>query len=170
MQDNDALIILGIDPGTQVTGYGLIRLSEKKMEVLDYGCIRPPHKSSLSDRYLIIFDGIETIIEKFKPHELAIETQFVHKNAQSALKLGMAKGSAIIAAKRKQLRIYEYAPKVVKRSVSGQGQASKPQVQYMVQHLLKLKTMPQPSDAADALAIAICHAQIAPYLKEKNAI
>lgn len=94
-------IILGVDPGTQVTGYGFIRIVERDYIPLDYGCIRPPAHYKLSDRYLIIFESIEELIEKYKPTALAVETQYVHKNVQSAIKLGMARGVIMIAAKKK---------------------------------------------------------------------
>lgn len=170
MEKNSSLIILGIDPGTHTTGYGVIKVTEGEIEAIDYGCIRPPRSYSLSDRYLVIYNDIDVLVKKYTPQEVAIESQFMQKNAQSALKLGMAKGCALIAAKKNGLSIYEYTPTAAKKSVTGQGQASKSQVQYMVQHLLKLKTFPQPSDAADALAIAICHAHSAPHLKEKHAL
>ncbi len=154
-------IILGVDPGTQVTGYGFIRIVERDYIPLDYGCIRPPAHYKLSDRYLIIFESIEELIEKYKPTALAVETQYVHKNVQSAIKLGMARGVIMIAAKKKGIPVFEYAPKQAKKAVVGTGKASKDQVQGMVQLLLKLSSPPQPSDAADALALAICHAQTA---------
>lgn len=151
-------IIIGVDPGTQVTGYGIIEWTENSYRALDYGCIRPPAKLKLSDRYLIIFNALEELLQKYQPEALAVETQYVHKNVQSAIKLGMARGIAIIAAKRKGMSVFEYAPSQAKASVVGNGAASKEQVQGMVKLLLKLATIPTPSDAADALALAICHA------------
>ena len=151
-------IILGIDPGTCITGYGLISCSSSKIEPLDYGCIKPPSTLSLHKRYLIIYEGLEALIAQYKPDCLAIESQFVYKNAQSALKLGMAKGMAILAATQKDISIHEYAPKQAKLAIVGKGSATKEQVQKMLQMLLHLKTPPSPEDAADALALAICHA------------
>jgi crossover junction endodeoxyribonuclease RuvC len=158
-------IILGVDPGTRITGYGVIVIHCQVYNLLDYGCIRPPSDLKLSERYLVIFDGIDELIEKHRPHVLVVETQYVHKNVQSALKLGMARGAVMIAAKRKGLSVFEYAPTVAKRAVVGNGKASKFQVQRMVQSLLKLASPPQPEDAADALALAICHAHSAPHLQ-----
>lgn len=149
-------IILGIDPGTCVTGFGLIKMSSQKLIALDYGCIRPPLKYKISDRYLIIFDALNEIIDKFKPDVLAVETQYVKKNVQSAIKLGMARGIAIVAAKKKGVGVYEYCPSKAKLSVTGTGRASKHQVQGMVSKLLNLASG-LPEDAADALALAICH-------------
>lgn len=152
-------IILGIDPGTCVTGYALLRCHSTRMEPLDFGCIRPPRQYKLSDRYLILFESIEELIAQYQPSHLAVETQFVshaHWNVQTALKLGMAQGAAIIAAKRGGLQVFRYAPAEAKKTVVGNGQASKHQVQGMVKMLLTLPEEP-PEDAADALALAICH-------------
>ena len=151
------MIIIGIDPGTAVTGYGLIVLEGSSFKPIDYGCIRPPKDWKLSDRYLVIFNSIDELLLKYQPDALVVETQFVQKNIQSAIKLGMARGIAIVAAKRRGIPVFEYAPTKAKRAVVGNGQASKEQVQAMVQCLLKL-AMPAPLDASDALALAICHA------------
>jgi crossover junction endodeoxyribonuclease RuvC len=158
MQKDQESIILGVDPGTRITGYGVICLKERAYLPIDYGCIRPPPDLKLSERYLIIYESIEELINKYQPTALAVESQYVHKNAQSALKLGMARGIIIIAAKKRGIRVFQYAPAEAKRAVVGNGQASKFQVQGMVQRLLNLSTLPQPEDAADALALAICHA------------
>jgi crossover junction endodeoxyribonuclease RuvC len=157
MSSKNELIILGVDPGTCVTGYGIIQCHLQTIRPLDYGCITPPKRFSLYQRYLIIYEALEALIETYHPHYLAIENQFVSKNAQSALKLGMAKGMAILAATKKNIPIYEYAPKQAKLAVSGKGSASKEQVQKMMQLLLGLKQPPTPHDAADALSLAICH-------------
>ncbi len=148
-----AQIILGIDPGTRITGYGLI---DENSRPIDFGCIRPPPKYSLADRYKALFEGLELLIEKFQPTAISVESQFVLKNAQSAIKLGMAKGMAYLAAARKQIPLYEFAPKQAKLAVVGHGGASKHQVQKMIQALLRLPNIPEPEDAADALALAIC--------------
>ena len=166
----DACIILGVDPGTRISGYGVICIENQDYTTLDYGCIRPPVGLKLSERYLVIFDSIEELIEKYRPHVLVVETQYMYKNAQSALKLGMARGAVMIAAKKRGLSIFEYAPTVAKRAVVGYGRASKFQVQGMVQRLLKLPSMPEPEDAADALALAICHAHSAPHLQASNEV
>lgn len=153
------MIILGIDPGTLITGYGLIQKKPPEIIPIDYGCIRPPPNLPLADRYRIIFDGIETLMDKHKPDVLAIESQFVLKNVQSAIKLGMAKGMAILAAARRSIAVYEYAPTRAKKAIVGRGHASKWQVQKMIQTILHLSVAPEPEDAADALMLAICHAQ-----------
>jgi crossover junction endodeoxyribonuclease RuvC len=146
-------IILGIDPGTRITGYGVI---DEDSKALDFGCIRPPAQMALELRYKVIFEGIEALIQRYNPHAIAVESQFVLKNAQSAIKLGMAKGMVFLAAAKQNIPIYEYAPKQAKLAVVGNGSASKFQVQKMIQALLRLPQPPEPEDAADALALAIC--------------
>ncbi len=146
-------MILGIDPGTRITGYGIIRSS---CEAVDFGCIRPPAHLPLEERYQIIFNAIEALIAKHRPEKIAVESQFVFKNPQSALKLGMAKGMVFLAAARAKIPLFEYAPKKAKLAVVGKGQATKLQVQKMIQTLLRLPLLPEPEDAADALALAIC--------------
>jgi crossover junction endodeoxyribonuclease RuvC len=157
------VIIIGIDPGTQITGFGVIQADGTNFRALDYGCIRPPQGLKLSDRYLIIFNAIEELLAKYSPAALAIETQYVAKNPQSAIKLGMARGVAVVAAKRRGLSVYEYSPSKAKSAVVGNGKASKEQVQGMVKMMLNLSVVPTPEDAADALALAICHAQSIRY-------
>jgi crossover junction endodeoxyribonuclease RuvC len=156
--EESPIIILGIDPGTRITGYGLIRLLRTGIEPIDYGCIRPPPTLPLPQRYQIIFESIEQLIGKFHPDVMAIETQFVLKNVGSAIKLGMARGMAILAAARAGMQVHEYAPKRAKQAVVGNGTASKEQVQRMIGSLLRLPQVPEPEDAADALALAICYA------------
>ena len=155
---SEEVIILGVDPGTLVTGYGVIRQTDRSWEPLDFGCICPPRKLKTHQRYLIIFEGIDHLLEKYKPQAVSVETQFVYKNVQTALKLGMARGAVIIAAARRGVEVFEYAPTKAKLAVVGTGGASKLQVQKMIQMQLKLREMPEPEDAADALALALCHA------------
>ena len=148
-------IILGIDPGTRITGYGIISV-ESRLKPIDYGCIRPPPKLSLQERYKIIFENLEYLIEMHQPTAIAVESQFVLKNPQTAIKLGMAKGMVFLAAARKKIPLFEFAPKKAKQAVVGKGSASKGQVQKMIQSILCLPQIPEPDDAADALALAIC--------------
>ncbi|MDN3507390.1 MAG: crossover junction endodeoxyribonuclease RuvC [Simkaniaceae bacterium] len=152
-------IILGIDPGTAITGYGVIEQTPNGLSTLDFGCIRTPAKLTLPKRYQIIFEAIEALITKYSPDALAIETQFVYKNAQSALKIGMARAMALLAAARKDIPVHEYAPSKIKIAVTGNGNSGKEAVQKMMQLHLKLPSLPTPEDAADALAIAMCHIQ-----------
>ncbi len=151
-------LILGIDPGTGTTGFGIIRIVNGKFVVVDYGCIRPTASKPLPERHKQIFEGVSALIEKYAPIALAIETQYVKNNVTSALKLGMARGVAMLAATLRQIPVFEYAPTVAKRAVVGKGNASKQQVQGMIKMLLSLSKIPEPEDAADALALAICHA------------
>ncbi|MCY7295147.1 crossover junction endodeoxyribonuclease RuvC [Alteromonas sp. a30] len=148
-------IILGIDPGSRVTGYGVIRQIGGKSEYLASGCIRLKAEE-LAPRLKQIFNGVTEIIEQFQPDFFAIEQVFMAKNPDSALKLGQARGAAIVAATMKDLPVAEYSARQIKQSVVGKGSAEKTQVQHMVVHLLKLSSTPQ-SDAADALAVALCH-------------
>lgn len=151
-------IILGIDPGTRITGYGVIETDLRTYSPLDFGCIRPPAILSLHEKYAIIHEGIEHLLETYSIDAVSVETQFVSRNAQSAIKLGMARGVAILAATKRKIPVYEYAPKKAKLAVVGTGTATKQQVQRMMQTLLQLKELPHPEDAADALALAIAHA------------
>jgi crossover junction endodeoxyribonuclease RuvC len=152
----NSTLILGIDPGTRITGYGIIDIATSKIKPIDFGCIRPPPDLPLAERYKILFEGIETLLNKHHFKAVAVESQFVLKNVQSAIKLGMAKGMVFLAAARKGVPVHEYAPKKAKLAIVGKGQASKFQVQKMIQALLHLPQLPEPEDAADALALAIC--------------
>ncbi|MCC5832410.1 MAG: crossover junction endodeoxyribonuclease RuvC [Chlamydiales bacterium] len=153
-------MILGIDPGTCVTGYGLVSVDERRrFTVIDYGCIRPPADKPLTVRYRIIYQALDELIAKHRPDAVAVETQYIHKNPQSGIKLGMARGVVLLAASLREIPIFEYAPSRAKRAVVGNGSASKEQVRGMVQRLLSLTRPPEPEDAADALSLAICHGQ-----------
>ncbi len=149
-------LILGIDPGSRVTGYGVINTRGNRQEYVASGCIRTTDKATLPERLDVIFQGITQIIDEFVPAELAIERIFMARSAESALKLGHARGVAIVAAVNQGLPVYEYEAKKIKQAVVGTGNANKSQIQHMVKTLLGLKKNPQ-ADAADALAIAICH-------------
>ncbi|ADN76210.1 crossover junction endodeoxyribonuclease RuvC [Ferrimonas balearica DSM 9799] len=151
-------VILGIDPGSRLTGYGVIRFCGRQFQYLGSGCIRLP-ETDLPSRLKIIFDGVSELVKQFEPDELAVERVFMGRNADSALKLGQARGAAIVAALNGGLTVSEYSPTQVKQAVVGTGGAKKEQVQHMVKHLLKLPGTPQ-ADAADALAIAITHANM----------
>lgn len=151
-------IILGIDPGSRVTGYGIIRENNRKLEYIDSGCIRTAD-GELSQRLLEIFNGICHLMETFTPNEVAIEEVFMHENPSSALKLGHARGVAMVACASHRVKVCEYSPREVKLSLVGYGAAQKEQVKHMVVNLLMLNSAPQ-SDAADALGIAICHSHM----------
>ncbi len=148
-------IILGIDPGSRITGYGIIKEEKRKIYYLDSGCIRTSD-GELSQRLLQIFNGICQLMESYSPDEVAIEEVFVHQNPNSALKLGHARGVAMVAAASHRVKVYEYSARAVKKTIVGYGAAEKDQVKQMVVNLLSLNSPPQ-ADAADALAIAISH-------------
>jgi crossover junction endodeoxyribonuclease RuvC len=150
-------IILGIDPGSRLTGFGVIEAQGSKLRYITSGCIRIDISQDLAFRLKQIFSCVSQIIDEQAPHEFAIEQVFMGKNVDSALKLGQARGSAIVAASMQDLPVFEYAARSVKQAVTGRGGADKEQVQHMVQILLSLPGKPQ-ADAADALAIAITHA------------
>ncbi len=151
------MIILGIDPGSRVTGYGLINNQASSLEYIGSGSIRVSG-DSLPDRLGCIFAEIEAVIRQYRPEQMGIENVFVARNADSALKLGQARGAAICAAHQAGLEIAEYAPREIKQALVGSGAANKEQVQHMVKRLLGIRQSLQ-VDEADGLAIAICHAQ-----------
>jgi crossover junction endodeoxyribonuclease RuvC len=148
--------ILGIDPGSRITGFGIIDAHKQKSLYVTCGCIRT-HATTLPLRLQEIYNGISTLVKEYQPTELAIEQVFMHRNVASALILGQARGVAIVAGVQQGLTIHEYAPNQIKKTVVGQGHADKVQVQQMVKVLLNLSNLPS-ADAADALAVAICHA------------
>jgi len=147
--------ILGIDPGSRVTGYGIIDQAGQQISYVASGCIRTSG-DAIAGRLGIIFSGINTIIQEYMPDEMAIERVFMNKNADSALKLGQARGAAICASVHREVPVDEYAAREIKQAVVGNGGATKEQVQHMICVLLSLQKSP-PSDAADALGVAVCH-------------
>lgn len=151
-------IILGIDPGSRVTGYGVIQQRGRQLSYVASGCIRTV-VDDMPMRLKLIYAGVSEIITQFQPDFFAIEQVFMAKNPDSALKLGQARGVAIVAAVNRDLPVFEYAARQVKQTVVGSGAAEKSQVQHMVRALLKLAANPQ-ADAADALAIAITHCHL----------
>ena len=151
-------IILGVDPGSRITGYGVIRAEGRLIEYLDSGCIRVGEKP-MAERLRVIFQSLATLIGEYRPEEFAIEQVFMARNPDSALKLGQARGAAIVSAATSGLAVHEYSARQVKQAVVGTGGADKTQVQHMVQALLSLSRPPQ-ADAADALAVALCHAHM----------
>jgi len=150
--------VLGIDCGTEYTGFGMVEQSSAgALHCVDVGAIRLSKSEPLPARLATIFRRLSELIEKHRPDEVAIEDVFYAVNAKSALKLGQVRGVAMLAAAAAGLQVFEYAPLTIKSAVVGYGRAEKAQVQHMVTRLLQLETVPEPADAADALAIAICH-------------
>jgi crossover junction endodeoxyribonuclease RuvC len=151
------LKIIGIDPGLVQTGFGIINVRDNELSLIDYGIIKPDPKDSLSNRLLTIYNDVCNIASNYKPHIFAIEEVFYGKNVKSAMRLGQARGAAMVAAASKGIPIYEYSARKVKQSVTGNGNAHKSQIQFMVKAKLNMDHNPEPIDAADALAIALCH-------------
>ena len=151
------MVILGVDPGTLITGYGVIKHTANTTRVLEYGVVKNGSSKSLPLRLKEIFARLCEVIEKYHPDEFAIETSFYGRNAQSAMKLGHARGVSLLAAVNRDIPTAEYSPREVKKAVVGSGAASKEQVRFMVKTLLKMKTSPAVYDSSDALAVALCH-------------
>jgi crossover junction endodeoxyribonuclease RuvC len=154
---NNDRIILGIDPGTNLMGYGIISVGAGKLTMLHYGVLKLDSKLDQSLRIKKIFEFALNLMETHLPDELAIEAPFFGKNVQSMLKLGRAQGVVMAAALHRQIPIFEYSPKKVKQSITGNGNASKEMVAAMVLNLLNMKDLPKYFDSTDALAIALCH-------------
>lgn len=147
--------ILGIDPGSRITGYGVVESGPRGLRYVASGCIRV-QSDNFPERLKQIFDGVTEVIALYQPQQMAIEQVFMHKNADSALKLGQARGAAICASMNQQLPVFEYAARQVKQALVGKGSAEKQQVQHMVKILLSIQGEMQ-IDASDALAIGLCH-------------
>ena len=151
------MIVLGIDPGLLQTGYGLIKVGSKNNQVIDYGTISPNSKDKLALRLIVIYNDLLSIINEYKPSVMAIEEVFYGKNVKSALLLGHARGVSMICAAKYNIPVFEYSARKVKQSITGNGNAHKSQVKFMIMKELNLKQFNAPIDASDALAIALCH-------------
>lgn len=150
--------ILGVDPGTAITGFGVIDTDGSKFTFVDAGVIRTPKDQPMNDRLSTVYDEMKELIEEFKPDVMSIELLFFARNVTTAMTVGQSRGIVMLAATQARIPIYEYTPMQVKQAVTGYGKADKKQIQEMVKNLLKLDQIPQPDDAADGLAIAITHA------------
>lgn len=148
------MIIMGVDPGSRITGYGLIQVKNNQQYYLECGSIRTPTQSTVSLRLQHIYQELKKVVDRYQPHVAAIEQVFMHQNPNSALKLGQARGAAMVAL---QMSVVEYSARQVKQAIVGFGAASKEQVQHMVMRLLNINEKLQ-ADAADALGLALCHA------------
>jgi len=151
------MIILGIDPGFAITGYGIVKYEGNKFSAVDYGAITTASTMELPKRLLHLHDSLEKLICQYKPDAIAIEELFFNKNIKTALTVGHGRGVAVLTAAESGVEVFEYTPLQVKQSVVGYGRAEKGQVQQMVKIILNLPQVPKPDDVADALAIAICH-------------
>jgi crossover junction endodeoxyribonuclease RuvC len=151
------MLVLGVDPGTAITGYGLVREAEGQLQAVAYGAITTPSDWALPQRLQKIYRDLSALIREHGPTEGAVEQLFFSRNVKTALAVGQARGVVLLALAEGGLAVHEYTPLQVKQSVVGYGRAEKTQVQELVKLLLGLEVVPQPDDAADALAIAICH-------------
>ena len=151
------MIIMGIDPGFAITGYGIVQYEGNKFSVIDYGVVTTDAKTLLPDRLLKLYSSLEELIGRYKPDAISVEELFFNKNIKTALAVGHGRGVALLSAARSGVGIYEYTPLQVKQSVVGYGRAEKTQIQQMVKVILNLPVIPKPDDVADALAVAICH-------------
>ena len=151
------MLVLGIDPGTAITGYGLVREEEEGLVLVGCGVITTPADQLLPQRLQAIYHGLTTIIAQHRPDQVAVEELFFSRNVRTALSVGQARGVVLLAAAEAGLPLHEYKPLEVKQTVAGYGGADKRQVQEMVRMLLQLERVPEPDDAADAVAVAVCH-------------
>ncbi|MBR5137272.1 MAG: crossover junction endodeoxyribonuclease RuvC [Clostridia bacterium] len=153
------MIVLGIDPGYGILGYGLVWYDNGKFKPIEYGTITTPVKSPITDRLPTIYSRICGILDEYRPNVVSIEKLFYGHNQTTVIDVAQARGCAILAAAQRGIEVREYTPMQIKQAVVGYGRAEKRQVQYMVTKILNLESIPKPDDAADALAIAICHCQ-----------
>lgn len=153
--------VLGIDPGYAIIGYGVVGFDNLRFKPIEYGAITTPAKTLFTDRLEKIFSGVTSVLEKYNPDAVAIEKLFFNTNTTTAIDVAQARGVIVLAARLRNIPVYEYTPLQVKQAVTGYGRAEKQQVQEMIKHILNLKSVPKPDDTADALAIAICHAHYA---------
>jgi crossover junction endodeoxyribonuclease RuvC len=160
------MIILGIDPGTAIMGYGLIEKKGNKFTALQYACWRTAAQTPLAERLLQLYNCLEELLAQNHPDEVAVEELYFNRNTTTAMSIGQARGVVLLSAAQKGIPVYEYTPLQVKQAVAGYGKADKKQVQHMVKVLLGLGEIPKPDDTADALAVAICHAQSSPFLRK----
>ena len=160
------MLILGIDPGLAISGYGILNYSGNKFKVIEYGCIFTESCEEFPKRLKHIYESYISIIDMYKPEAVAIEELFYNKNAKTAMAIAQARGVHLLAAENKNVPLYEYTPLQIKQGIVGYGRAEKKQVQEMVRVILKLNEIPKPDDAADRLAAAICHAHSLKFAKE----
>jgi crossover junction endodeoxyribonuclease RuvC len=162
---NKSQIILGIDPGYGITGFGIIEITQKTQKVLTYGVIRTPAKMEFVERLKMLSEDLNDLIKKYKPTIAGVEKLYFAKNAKTAMDVGQARGVILLSLIKASIEIIELTPLQVKQGITGYGKAEKRQVQEMVKRMLNLKTIPQPDDAADALAVAITVSSSQKYLK-----
>ena len=162
------MVILGIDPGLATVGYGVILKNGNSTKVLDYGIISTSKNDTLPTRLKQIYASVTALIDKYQPDAVAMEELFFQNNQKTAIAVAEARGVSLLACIHKLNQLYEYTPLQIKSALTGQGRAEKRQVQYMVKAILNLKEIPKPDDAADALAVALCHSQTNTFLSGTN--
>ena len=160
---SEPTVVLGIDPGTALTGYGVVAQDGDAVSLMECGVIRTSPQKPLASRIREIFEGTRTIIERFEPHVVSVEDVFQGKNVRSALTLGHARGAILLAAALSEIQIAEYSPAMIKKAVVGTGNATKEQVGFMVKTQLRLASAPSPSDASDGVAAALCHCLVGSF-------
>lgn len=157
--------IIGIDPGFAITGFGVVDYTGNKFSIVDVGVVKTETTLAFSERLLCLNNGLEELIDKYNPGVMAVEELFFNTNVKTAIKVGHGRGVVLLTAAKVGIEVFEYTPLQVKQAVVGYGRAKKEQVQQMVKVLLNLEKIPKPDDAADALAVAICHAHSSGFLK-----
>lgn len=155
------MIIMGIDPGLAIVGYGIVNSDKGNVTAIDYGVIESPKNESVPARLHMIYDGINALFDKYKPDCVALEELFFTKNITTGINVAQARGVILLACSDRCGRLFEYTPMQIKQAITGYGKADKKQMQFMVTRMLRLKSIPKPDDAADALAVALTHSQSA---------
>lgn len=171
MADSSPAVTIGIDPGTAILGFGIVA-GDGDSQLVDVGVIETPSDLPMPERLLILHDAVSDLLTRHRPNELAVERLFFARNVTTAIAVGQARGIVLLAAAQRGIPVFEYSPSEIKQAIVGYGKADKRQIQEMVRILLALDTAPQPDDAADALAVALCHAQsrqFAAHLREGQA-
>ena len=151
--------ILGIDPGFGIIGFGVIDKENSGLSVIDYGVITTPKEMPFNERLRVIYDSMNALLDRYKPDEVSIEELYFNKNITTGIKVAEARGIILLTFQQHKLPIFEYTPQDIKLALTGQGRATKHQMQFMVKTLLRLTKIPRPDDAADAVAVALCHSQ-----------
>ena len=151
--------ILGIDPGFGIIGFGVIDKENSGLSVIDYGVITTPKEMPFNERLRVIYDSLNALLDRYKPDEVSIEELYFNKNITTGIKVAEARGMILLTLQQHKLPIFEYTPQDIKLALTGQGRATKHQMQFMVKTLLRLTKIPRPDDAADAVAVALCHSQ-----------
>ena len=162
------MLVLGIDPGTAICGYGLVEAEGSRLRPIHYGAVLTDKTLSDQQRLAIIYDGLTEIVKEYKPEAMAVEQLFFNKNVTTAITVGQARGVILLVAAHQNLKLVEFTPLQVKQAVTGYGRCDKEQVTFMVQKLLNIKEKPRPDDVSDALAVAICAAHSIPAMDRRQ--